>query len=255
MPKPQPKYRDIADALRAQIESGELPQGRKLPHTEKLMGTFSASKHTVRAAVDVLVQEGLVVARRRYGTYVRDRRPVRIPLNRYRSSLQSNGELGPFEAACKEQGLAGEMKVVGDPEQVRDPDVAVLLGLPPGEDMVCRRREALIEGQVVQFQSAWYPLDVAQAAGLDQPGKVDGGVYPRLEAAGFPAVEADERVSARMPTKEEGDQLGTGVALPVLTIERISRSDTGRPIELLRVVAAGDRMELAYEALPLPRRG
>jgi GntR family transcriptional regulator len=252
MPKPQPMYRDIADELRAQIQSGELPPGSKLPHTTDLMETFSASKQTVRSAVDVLVQEGLVIARRRYGTVVRDRRKVRIPLSRYKRSLESNGSKGPFEAACEAEGLVGQMKVVGEPEHVRAPDVAALLGLPPDQDVVCRRREALVEDQVVQIQSAWYPLDVAQASGLDRPGKVDGGVYARLRDAGFPAVEADERVSARMPTKEEGTQLGTGLALPVLTVERISRSDTGRPIELLRVVAAGDRMELFYDSLPLP---
>lgn len=254
MPKPQPMYRDIADVLRAQIESGELPPGRHLPHTDELMETFSASKQTVRSAVDVLAQEGLVTVRRRYGTVVRDRRKVRIPLSRYKKSLDSNGTKGPFESACAAQGLSGEMKLVGAPERVRAPEIAALLGLPPEEDMVCRRREALIEDQVVQLQSAWYPIDVARAAGLDRPGKIEGGANRALAAAGFEPVEADERVAARMPTKEEGAQLGTGLALPVLTIERISRSDSGRPIELLRVVAAGDRMELVYEALPLPRR-
>ncbi|MEU0836059.1 GntR family transcriptional regulator [Streptomyces sp. NPDC005969] len=253
MPKTQPMYRDIADVLRDQIESGDLPPGSLLPHTNDLMDRFSASKQTVRSAVDVLVQEGLVVVRRRYGSVVRDRRKVRIPLSRYKGSIDSDGQLGPFEAACKAQGLEGVMKTVAV-EQVRDPGVAALLGLASENDLVCRRREALIEQQVVQIQHAWYPLDVAVAAGLDRPGKVDGGVYRALAAAGMPAVEADERVAARMPTKEEGAQLGTGVSLPVLTIERISRSDSGRPIELLRVIAAGDRMELSYEALPLPRK-
>lgn len=246
-----PKYRDIAAELRKQIERGDLPPGSTLPFTDELMSRFSASKSTVRAAVDVLAQEGLVVARRRYGTVVRDRRPVRIPLSRYQGSHESDGVLGPFEAACAAQGLNGFMKTVAV-ERVRDPQIAALLGLESSDDTVCRRREALIEDQVVQFQHAWYPLDVAAAAGLDRPEKIEGGIYRALRAAGMPAVEADERVSARMPTKEEGDQLGTGVSTPVLTIERISKDSTGRPLELLRVVAAGDRMELAYEALPLP---
>lgn len=246
-----PKYRDIADTLREEIESGVLQPGSTLPHTEDLMARFGVAKSTVRAAVDVLAQEGLVVARRRYGTVVRDRRSVRIPLSRYRRSLESSGELGPFEAACKEQGLAGVMKTV-DVGRVQDPTIASLLGLTSEDDLVFRRREALIDEQVVQFQQAWYPLDVAAAANLERREKIEGGIYRALIEAGFPAVEADERVSARMPTKAEADQLGTGVSTPVLTVERISRTTDGRPIELLRVVAAGDRMELAYDALPLP---
>ncbi|MFD9721105.1 GntR family transcriptional regulator [Streptomyces sp. NPDC059076] len=248
-----PKYRDIADDLRIQIERGDLPPGSKLPFTNDLMSTYTASKHTVRAAVEVLVNEGLVVARRRYGTVVRDRRTIRIPLSRYKRSLQTAGRMGPFQAACAAQGLTGVMKTF-DVERVHAPDVAALLGLDPKSDLVCRRREALVEDQVVQFQYAWYPLDVAETAGLDQQGTIEGGVYRRLEEAGIPAVEADERVAARMPTAEEADRLGTGGSTPVLTIERISRDQTGRPLELLRVVAAGDRMELAYDALPLPQR-
>jgi GntR family transcriptional regulator len=246
-----PKYRDIADELREEIERGDLAPGAMLPHTGELMDRFNAAKSTVRAAVDVLAQEGLVVARRRYGTVVRDRRTVRIPLSRYRRSLESNGNLGPFEAACKAQGLSGVMKTV-DVDRVHAPDVAALLGLNSEDAVVFRRRQALIDGQVVQFQEAWYPLDVAEAADLERKGKIEGGVYQALIAAGIPAVEADERVSARMPTKEEAEQLGTGVSTPVLSIERISKNSEGRPIEVLRVVAAGDRMELVYEALPLP---
>ncbi len=248
-----PKYRDIAAVLRDQIDRGELPPGAHLPHTEELMTTHGASKHTVRAAVQVLVDEGLVVARRRYGTVVRDRRKVRIPLNRYQRSLESQGQLGPFEAACKEQGLNGEMGKV-TVERVRDPDVAALLGLASQDDLVCRRREALIDKQTVQFQSAWYPLDVAQAAGLEREGKIEGGIYRALIEAGIPAVEADERVVARAPTKEEAADLGTAIGTPVITIERISKDSAGRPIELLRVVAAADRLELSYDALPLPGR-
>lgn len=248
-----PKYRDIADELRQQIDRGDLPPGSKLPFTEDLMVRFSASKSTVRAAVDVLAQEGLVLARRRYGTVVRDRRTVRIPLSRYRRSLESNGERGPFEAACEAQGLSGEMKTV-DVGRVHDPVVAALLGVTSEDALVFRRRQALIDSQVVQFQQTWYPLDVAQAAGLERREKIVGGVYRALIDAGIPAVEADERVGARMPTTEEAEHLGIGAAAPVLTIERVSRSNDGRPIEVLRVVAAGDRMDLAYEQLPLPGR-
>ena len=246
-----PRYRDIADELRLEIERGDFPPGSTLPFTSELMDRFDAAKGTVRAAVDVLAQEGLVVVRRRYGTVVRDRRTVRIPLSRYRRSLESSGELGPFEAACKEQGLSGVMKTV-DVDRVRDPAVAAMLGLPSEDELVFRRREAFIDQQVVQFQEAWYPLDVAEAADLDREGKIEGGVYRALVEAGIPAVTADERVGARMPTKEEAEQLGTGTSTPVLTIERISRWADGRPIEVLRIVATGDRMDLAYEALPLP---
>lgn len=248
-----PKYRDIADDLREQINRGELPPGSKLPFTDDLVARYGASKQTIRNAVSLLAQEGLVLVKRRYGTVVRDKRSLQISLSRYQAALDSDGQLGPFEAACAEQGLRGEMRSVGV-EQVRDPDVAELLGLPPGDSLVCRRRDALIEDQVVQFQSAWYPLDVAVAAGLDQPGKIKGGVNRALEAAGIPVYDYDEEIHARPPTTEEATILGTGTSGPVLTIEKISRNEAGRPIELLRVVAAADRISLRYSGIRPPTR-
>lgn len=248
-----PKYRDLAAVLRDQIERGELTPGQKLPYTDELVTQYGYSKHTVRAVVQLLVDEGLVIARRRYGTVVRDRRKVRIPLSRYQRSLESHGQRGPFESACDAQGLNGEMGQV-TVERVRDPDVAARLGLTSEDALVCRRRQALIDKQTVQFQSAWYPIDVAETADLEQEGKIAGGIYRRLIEAGIPAVEADERVIARAPTKEEAAELGTGTGIPVITIERISKDSAGRPIEFLRVVAAADRLELSYEALPLPGR-
>jgi GntR family transcriptional regulator len=44
-------------------------------------------------------------------------------------------------------------------------------------------------------------------------------------------------------------RLGPGV--PVVTVERVTRDQDGLPVELLRVVAAGDRTELVYDDLPL----
>lgn len=246
-----PKYRDIADHLRTRIDNSEFPAGSTLPRTSDLVTEYRASKHTVRAAVAVLVDEGRVIARRRYGSLVRDRSSVVIPFSRYQGALASQGRHGPFQAACAAQGLTGVMRATGV-QHVHDPAVAALLQLPEEADLVCRQREALIGNQVVQVQSAWYPRDVAETARLDRPGTVNGGIYRALAAAGLRAAEADERITARMPTKPESSLLGTGTRIPVLTIQRVSRTETGRAVELLRVVTAADRMELSYEALRLP---
>ncbi|HEY4462402.1 MAG TPA: GntR family transcriptional regulator, partial [Streptosporangiaceae bacterium] len=43
-----PKYRAIADELREQIESGQLPPGSQLPTEIELQDRFSASRNTIR---------------------------------------------------------------------------------------------------------------------------------------------------------------------------------------------------------------
>lgn len=67
----QPIYQRIADALRAQISSGDLEIGKPLPSTRKLMEIHQASNNVVRNAVELLRQEGLVYGQPGKAVYVR----------------------------------------------------------------------------------------------------------------------------------------------------------------------------------------
>jgi DNA-binding GntR family transcriptional regulator len=68
-----PIYRQLADILRAQIEAGELPPGGLVPSEQQLMGQHGIARDTVRAAIKVLRDEGLVVTAPGKGTFVRRR--------------------------------------------------------------------------------------------------------------------------------------------------------------------------------------
>lgn len=69
---PEAIYRQIASILRARIERGTYPPGHAIPSTAALCAEFEVSHKTVRAAVRVLVDEGLVVTAHGRGVYVTD---------------------------------------------------------------------------------------------------------------------------------------------------------------------------------------
>lgn len=247
---PLRRWRELADRLAARIESGEFPVGGRMPTTVELLAA-GESKPSVERAYRELVERGLVVRKPRVGTVVRSRVPVRVPLSRYGAVLQPGGDWGPWETAAAAVGLGGSV-IPLTVERVSVPgDVADLLGLEPGQPVVRRRRHALIDGDVVQLQEAFYPADVAATAGLGGPGKVVGGVLAALTASGLDPVSADEKVTARPPTKEEAAELCIGERVPVLRIERVVRDREGRVLEVLRVVGAADRLELHYDNLTL----
>ena len=64
-------FRQLADILRAKIESGELGPGDPLPSELRLAQEFSISRTTVRQAIAQLRTEGLVSVERPRGTFVR----------------------------------------------------------------------------------------------------------------------------------------------------------------------------------------
>lgn len=71
---PQPPYRQIANRLRGSISSGALEPGQQLPALAALASEYDVSIGTIKHALGVLREEGLVVTRQGKGSFVRTRR-------------------------------------------------------------------------------------------------------------------------------------------------------------------------------------
>jgi DNA-binding GntR family transcriptional regulator len=68
---PTPLYQQLASILRGQITSGELKKGDLLPSESYLQQEHQVSRSTVRAALKILRDEGLVITITARGTFVR----------------------------------------------------------------------------------------------------------------------------------------------------------------------------------------
>lgn len=66
----EPRYVTVAAELRKKIKSGEYPIGSTIPTEQDLCEHFAISRFTVRAALQILVDAGLVSRRPRAGTTV-----------------------------------------------------------------------------------------------------------------------------------------------------------------------------------------
>ena len=72
---PEHPYLQLAGLLRTDIESGEITS--RLPSITKLTEETGLAVGTVRRAINILVQEGLVETVPGRGTFVTERRPAR----------------------------------------------------------------------------------------------------------------------------------------------------------------------------------
>lgn len=91
---PTPLYRQLAECLRGEIQSGLRPPGSRMPAEDELVRQADVSKGTVKSAYAMLRREGLLTAVRGSGTYVCDSsvsRAVRDPQAQIRQF---------FAAAC-----------------------------------------------------------------------------------------------------------------------------------------------------------
>jgi GntR family transcriptional regulator len=65
-----PVYVQVADILRARIESGQLIPDRPVPSESQLQQEFGVARGTARKAIAVLREQGLVVTVKGRGSYV-----------------------------------------------------------------------------------------------------------------------------------------------------------------------------------------
>ncbi|XTZ16136.1 GntR family transcriptional regulator [Micromonospora echinospora] len=75
----RPPYQQLADKLRGGIQRGEFPPGSQLPSITELAERYQVAKGTVQAALRVLRESGLVVARHGKGVFVRTDANVDAP--------------------------------------------------------------------------------------------------------------------------------------------------------------------------------
>lgn len=67
---PEPLYQQLAAILREQIRSGELRPRTPVPSITQLAGEYELANMTVRKAIRLLMDEGLVITVPGRGTFV-----------------------------------------------------------------------------------------------------------------------------------------------------------------------------------------
>ena len=113
MKQKQTAYQKLAQALRKQISAGEQAPGSRLPTEMELAGKHGVSRITVRRALQLLEEEGLILRRPKLGTFVssQPRRLVPVSID-YTGSLQLHApEAERTLLACRQEtaGVAADL--------------------------------------------------------------------------------------------------------------------------------------------------
>jgi GntR family transcriptional regulator len=121
---------EIASALIERIRSGELPPGTRLPSEPQLAQSLGVSRNSVREAISVLREQGLIETRQGIGTFTLDpTRDANFPVDVGIEGLTSTTEM--IRRAGHKPGTHGYTLQTG----VGDPNVRKQLGLAPDEQI------------------------------------------------------------------------------------------------------------------------
>jgi GntR family transcriptional regulator len=249
---PEPKYQQIADDLLLKIEQGTLRPGDRLPSEPELCETYAASRNTVRLAIAALMNRGLVVPRQGLGTFVADEIiPYTVLLSAEQGRQGQAAPGGGYVHAVKLAGRNPEtLRFVVQAEQAAD-DVAERLGIEPGDSVVLRHAERLIDGRPWSMLSSYYPLDIARGTPLELAGSIRQGVIRLLAELGYQQAGYRDEITARMPDATEYNFFQLPGGMPLIVVDRTAY-DVRRPIRFSRHIYPADRNRLAYDIGSLP---
>jgi GntR family transcriptional regulator len=204
----QTRYQLIADGLRERIQSGEFAGGQLLPSEAELSSSSGASRVTVRRALELLRDEGLVDSRQGFGWFA-----AADPVQ------QSLGRLGTIENQLAEAGIVSERRILDFRFVSAPPRVRTTLGT----DTVLRvRRLNLADGVPFALVTVWCPEQYGA-----ELSRADVTRAPFYELIGVKLGGATQTIGATAATAHDGELLGVPAGSPVLRCERLTRSMAG----------------------------
>ena len=243
----RPAYKQIADAIRNAVNSGELAPGAKVPSEAELVRMFGVAQGTVRNALTQLRGEGLLRAEHGKGVFVRDRPPMqRKASNRFLRSHRDAGKAA-YTVDAEAQGIKHTVEVFKVGPDVVPDDIAEQLGVPFGSTVLVRSRRYLHDSTPMEIATSYVPWDIAEGTPIAEQNPGPGGIYARIEETGHRLSRFTEDVSARMPMPEEVKALSLTSGTPVIRVLRTAYDVDDVPVEVCDTVMTADLFVLSYE--------
>ena len=202
----QPKYLRIHAELRDRISSGQWPAGQPLPAQRDLAAEFGVSVMTLRQALQLLADDGLIDIRHGSGSYV---------AQRYAYDL---GHLRSFASDLAGQGARISTRLLAAGIVTAPEEVDARLGGPG--DVLRLRRLRLADGQPLIVQTSYLPAELTRAdgPGADSPGTLDvgelaeRGLYTVLAEHGLAITRAAETITPVLLDPADAADLGRQAA-------------------------------------------
>lgn len=216
-----PRYRTIADKLAAEIRKGQYALGTQLPVEHDLAERFEASRQTVREALRILADKGLIIRRAGSGTTVINTDPRAL----FTLSLGNLAQLLSYPASVVRRHLSCK-------HVVADSAAAEILGCAPGTAWYrIRALRRTLDGKPLCWVDIHIRPEYAAVAKSRQSERVP--LVEQIERQFGQTVESAEVdvLLSRIPA-DVADALEARPGSPALSIVRRYIGASGEPFEI-----------------------
>ncbi len=213
-----PLYMQVAAALRDAIVSGTYPVGSLLPTEDTLCERFAVSRHTVRSALRLLRDDGLVHSRQGAGTVVTPPHPTGTDARQ----VMSINDLVAFASGTR-------LSIESISTVAMNRKLAARTGLPSGGEwlQVLGRRLAQDEETAECLTEYYIHRSFAAVGRLLQ--RHTGPIFLLIEDMfGQNIVEVQQLISATLVSPAQAAELGVKAQSAALEVRRTYTTSEGK---------------------------
>jgi GntR family transcriptional regulator len=258
-----PLYRQIAENLREQIESGQIKPGAQIETEIGLRERYGASRNTIRDSIKWLTNLGLVETRPGQGTFVVKKiEPFVTTLTDDPKKARGEHEVMYGEVDKYLSDGTGRPRVPSSPSvqveiQKASDDVSAQLRLPEGAPVISRHQRRFIDSTPWSMQTSFYPRGFA-AQGADRLIEAEnieeGTVRYLTETLGLRQMGYRDLIRVRTPDETEARffSLPQDGRINVFEIFRTAFDQTRTPMRLTVSVYPTDRNQFILNVGDVP---
>ena len=213
---PVPLYFQVAEQFEKAIIDGTIAPGERIDNEIALAKELGLSRPTMRQALQVLVDKGMLVRKRGVGT--------QVVHGKIRRSVELTSLFDDLSAA----GQKPKTTVIAVGKVAADEDVARELQLKVGADVWSLERLRFVGKEPLALMHNFIPVDVIDLEAVDLS---QTGLYAYLRESGVLMRVARQRIGSRRAAPGEATMLHEKRGAPLLTMQRTAYYNAGRAVE------------------------
>ncbi|MGI8313611.1 GntR family transcriptional regulator [Halobacillus mangrovi] len=204
-----PLYRRIAQQIKDEIEKGNWREGEAIPTEKHLSEQYNASRVTIRQAIKVLVEEGLLEKIQGSGTYVKEQK---IEHNIF-ELLSFTEEMRKLNKEPVNHIL--DFQLIEPPDYIRR-----RLQLAPDEKVFYVRRQRLVDEVPYVLEDTYLPVSLFPDLSYSI---MKGSKYDYIEkVVGMKIKDSFQEVIPVLPSKDVAEALNVDASMPILKMQSYS---------------------------------
>lgn len=213
-----PLYYQLGSVLREQVASGRYRPGDRIPTEAELSAEYGVSRITVRQALAVLQDEGLITRSAGRGTFVSEPRA-------FKGAMTFEGSLSDLITMAVETTVRLlDLETIGATFQQ-----ARLLHLAEGARLTRCTRLRFHNDAPLCYVVNLLPHEVGKR--LRKTDWKKGSVLQALQRLGYHVKDAEQSVRASLADATLARLLNIRIGAPVLSVDRLIYTTDGHPIE------------------------